>query len=157
MSDKNRDFEVVSKYSNETLKKPIRATKHAAGYDIFNNSGFDIIIEPGELSDILTTKYKAFMLPDEALFIYPRSGHGFKYSVRLANTVGIIDSDYYNNPKNEGEIFIRLHNQGTKTLKILRGESFAQGIFAKFLLIDGDSLDNGDVREGGLGSTTGKV
>ena len=91
MSDKNRDFEVVSKYSNETLKKPIRATKHAAGYDIFNNTGFDIIIEPGELSDILTTKYKAFMLPDEALFIYPRSGHGFKYSVRLANTVGIID------------------------------------------------------------------
>ena len=75
----------------------------------------------------------------------------------FGNHICLHNCDYYNNPKNEGEIFIRLHNQGTKTLKILRDESFAQGIFAKFLLIDGDSLDNGNTREGGLGSTTGKV
>ena len=157
MSDKIRGFEVVSKYSAETLKVPVRATKHAAGYDIFNNTGFDIIIEPGELSDIITTKFKVYMLPDEVLSIYPRSGHGFKYSVRLANTVGKIDADYYNNSNNEGELFIRFHNQGPKTLKIPNGEAFAQGIFTKYLLVDGDTLDSGSTREGGLGSTTGKV
>ena len=107
-----RGFEIVSKYENDdNIKEPIRATKLSAGYDLFNNTGSEIVIDPGELSEAITTKIKSYMQPGEFLAIYPRSGHGFKYSVRLANSVGIIDADYYNNSKNEGEIFIKLHNQ----------------------------------------------
>lgn len=154
---RNRGFEVVSKYLNENIKEPLRGTKLAAGYDIFNNTGAEIVIEPGELSEPISTKLKAYMLGNEFLGILPRSGHGFKYSVRLANTMGIIDADYYNNSKNEGEIFVKLHNQHDLRLRIPVGEAFAQGIFMNYLLVDGDSLDNGAEREGGLGSTTGKV
>jgi hypothetical protein len=89
--EKTRGFNVVSKYATESVQMPKRATKLAAGYDVFNNTGADIVIQPGELSGAVTTKIKAYMLEDEVLMIYPRSGQGFKYSVRLANTVGIID------------------------------------------------------------------
>jgi hypothetical protein len=87
-----RGFEIVSKYlTDNNVKSPLRATKLSAGYDLFNNTGSEIVIEPGELSEAITTKVKAYMQPGEFLAIYPRSGHGFKYSVRLANSVGIID------------------------------------------------------------------
>lgn len=75
--------------SNE-FKMPARATSGAAGYDIFNNTGETIVINPGETVKI-TTYIKSYMQADEVLSLYPRSGHGFKYLVRLANTVGIVD------------------------------------------------------------------
>lgn len=153
--EKIRGFSVVSKYAKDEVKKPLRATKLAAGYDIFNNTGEEIILAPGEISSAITTKISAYMRNDEVLLILPRSGHGFKYSVRLANTVGVIDADY-NQSENEGEIFIKLHNQGTNTLIIPNGEAFAQGIFTKWLLIDGDDYNTGKDRNGGLGSTSGK-
>ena len=152
-----RGFEPVSKYSNDEIKMPVRATVGSAGYDIFNNTGSEIIIEPGELSEAITTKLKSYMQYDEVLMIYPRSGHGFKYSVRLANSVGVVDQSYWGNPTNDGEIFVKFHNQGTKTLRIPVGEAFAQGIFTKYLLADGDDYFSGTKRIGGLGSTTGKV
>ena len=152
--DKIRGFEVVSKYHEEAqlLQYPKRATKFSAGYDIFNNTGADIVMEPGEISLAITTKFKSYMQPDEYLALFVRSGHGFKFSVRLANSTGIVDSDYYNNEKNEGEIFIKLHNQGHQTLVIKKGEAMAQAIFTKYLIADGDLSDS--ERTGGLGSTS---
>ena len=149
-----RGFEIVSKYAEESVKMPKRGTKRSACYDIFNNTGEEIVIKAGELSSAITTKVKAYMLEDEVLMAYVRSGHGFKYSVRLANSTGIIDSDYYNNSGNEGEIFVKLHNQGSKDLVIPVGEAMAQVMFQKYLLADGDSYDSGDERGGGFGSTS---
>ena len=150
-----RGFEIVSKYAEESVKMPKRGTKRSACYDIFNNTGEEIVIKAGELSSAITTKVKAYMLEDEVLMAYVRSGHGFKYSVRLANSTGIIDSDYYNNNSgNEGEIFVKLHNQGSKDLVIPVGEAMAQVMFQKYLLADGDSYDSGDERGGGFGSTS---
>lgn len=151
---KVRGFEVVSKFENETVKMPKRGTKFSAGYDIFNNTETDIILNPGELSEPITTKLKVYMLEDEYLALHVRSGHGFKYSVRLANVTGIIDMDYYNNNNNEGEIFIKLHNQGNKTLIIPSGDAMCQAIFSKYLLIDGDNRENLEDRSGGFGSTS---
>lgn len=153
---RTRGFEVVSKYVDETdkLLAPKRATKKSACYDVYNNSGEDIVLQPGEISGAITTKFKSYMLDDEVLKAFVRSGHGFKYSVRLANSTGIIDADYYNNPTNEGEIFIKLHNQGDKELVIPVGEAMAQFMFQKYLLADGDSFENGDDRDGGIGSTS---
>lgn len=154
MTERVRGFEVVSDYVGDNVVLPARGTRLSAGYDIFNNTGGDIVLDPGQISKPIATKVKAYMLPDEYLGILPRSGHGFKYSVRLCNTEGIIDADYYNNPKNEGLINIKLHNQGNDTLLIPAGEAFCQGIFKKYLLADGDSLEVGAERVGGIGSTS---
>ena len=90
---KIRGFELVSKYEDEKekFKVPARGTKKSACYDIFNNTDFDIVLQPGEMSSAITTYFKAYMLDDEVLMAYVRSGHGFKFSVRLANSTGIID------------------------------------------------------------------
>jgi dUTP pyrophosphatase len=73
----------------------------------------------------------------------------------FGNKLCLHNCDYYDNEKNEGEIFIKLHNQGQKELVIPKGEAFAQGIFTKYLLVDGDDYTQGENRNGGLGSTTG--
>ena len=85
---------------------------------------------------------------------YPRSGLGFKYRLQLDNTVGIIDSDYYNSD-NEGHIFIKVTNDSKrpwKNLNVLRGDGFAQGIFVEYGITVDD--ETAGVRNGGFGSTT---
>lgn len=158
MSEKKiRDFEYVSTCDPEKIDEmtlPQRGTDRSAGYDIFNNTGERIMIIPGEISDAIPTGIKAYMLDDEYLEIVPRSSVGWKYSTRLANTVGIIDADYYNNEKNEGEIFIKLHNQGDKAIVIEPNQAFVQGIFKKYLITDTDEPINSS-RNGGVGSTDG--
>ena len=146
---KNRGFEKVKRVGNDNdFVVPKRSAKHSAGYDFV--CPIDTLIAPqGRLK--IATGIKAYMLPDEMLCIYPRSSLGFKHGIMLANTVGIVDSDYYNNEDNEGEIFIKLFNSSDKVLELKKGERFAQGIFQKFLLTDDDDCDS--VRNGGIGST----
>lgn len=130
---------------------PKRATKRSAGYDIYSTR--DFTLNPGE-EILLPTGFKVYMEPDEYLAVHPRSGQGFKYYVRLANTTGVIDSDYYNNSKNEGHVWVKLRNESTdKQLTVKSGEAICQAVFQKYLLVDGDSLDEGADREGGFGST----
>jgi len=157
-TNKIRGFETVSRLKTEellTFRMPRRSTSKSAGYDIYNNTGKDIILEPGELSEKIDTGLKSYMLDDEVLTLFPRSGHGFKYSVRLANTVGIIDPDFYDNPSNEGEMGLKLHNQGSKQLIIKSGEAMMQGIFIKYLITDDDADTVGGERLSGIGSTSG--
>ena len=101
----------------------------------------------------IPTGIRAYMQEGEVLNIYPRSGLGFKYHISLANTVGIIDDDYYYSD-NEGHIFIKIHNGGDKPVTIKQDEAFAQGVFQPFLLADGDDFESGEVRNGGFGSTS---
>ena len=84
--------------------------------------------------------------------IYPRSGLGFKFRLQLNNTVGIIDSDYYN-ASNEGHIFIKITNDSNeqKTVSLDAGDAFAQGIFDEYGITFDDDADG--IREGGFGST----
>jgi dUTP pyrophosphatase len=138
---------IGDRYSN--IKIPVRSTQKSAGYDFFAPNGF--VLDPGQTIKI-ATGIKAQMADDNFLALFPRSGLGFKYRVRLDNTVGIVDADYYNNPGNEGHIFIKITNEGDKELMVKEGEAFAQGIFLPFLLTDDDSSDG--VREGGIGSTS---
>lgn len=133
-------------------KLPKRGTKLAAGYDIY--APYNIILAPGEEINV-PTGLKAYMQPGEVLMAFPRSGLGFKYYCRLANTVGVIDGDYYNNSNNEGHMFVKLRNEGNKEMVIKQGDGMCQMIFMPFLLVDGDSFDNGEERKGGFGSTTG--
>ena len=132
------------------LKKPHRATAMLAGYDFY--SPFDFHLEPGKTIKI-PTGIRAKMPEDYVLMIYPRSGLGFKYRLQLNNTVGVIDSDYYN-ALNEGHIMIKITNDSNegKALDIKAGEGFAQGIFMQYGIVEDD--DAKDIRVGGFGSTT---
>ena len=134
--------------------KPKRSTKKSAGYDIF--SPIDFRLAPGE-DAVIKLGIKAYMQDDEFLMIAPRSGLGFKFYSRLANTVGIIDADYYNNEDNEGEIAVKIRNESSdKELIVEKGKAICQAIFMKYLLVDGDSTDEGGERTGGFGSTDNK-
>ena len=126
---------------------PRRATKNSAGYDFFAVQ--DYVIKPGEIVKI-PTGYKAKFNEQEALLIIVRSSMGFKYNVRMCNQVGLIESDYYNNPSNEGHIYVALQNEGDKEYIIKKGDAYCQGIFINFLTCD-DEVNV--TRLGGIGST----
>ena len=128
---------------------PYRNTKHSAGYDFI--STVEIII-PAQGMAKIPTGIKVAMEDDEILSIYPRSSIGFKTGIRLANTVGIVDSDYYNNSDNEGHIFIKFYNPTDEDYLIHIGDKIAQGIFTKYLIVD-DEEEILTERSGGLGST----
>lgn len=134
----------------EALKLPARATAGSAGYDFF--TPVEIELKPGETVKI-PTGIRAAMQPEWVLHLYPRSGLGFKYRLQLNNTVGIIDSDYFNSD-NEGHIFAKITNDSNegKVLKLQAGEGFMQGIFLEYGITEDDGADG--VRNGGFGSTT---
>ena len=134
------------------IKMPKRATKGSAGYDIF--TPINLKLKAGD-SIVIPTGLKIALDSDKFLMIVPRSGMGFKYQIGLANTVGIIDQDYYNNPENEGHIMIKLVNHGSKDCYICAGTAICQGIILSFDICDGDeaSLE----RSGGFGSTDREV
>ena len=133
------------------IKLPKRATSGSAGYDFFAVNGFTLA--PHETIKIATgirVKIDAGWL----LAIFPRSGLGFKYRLTLDNTVGIIDSDYFN-AENEGHIFIKMTNCGDKPLAVEAGKAFAQGVFLPYGITEDD--DCVAVRYGGLGSTDANI
>lgn len=132
----------------EGIKLPHRKTKNSAGHDIYTYK--DIVIKPNK-TVIVPTGIKAYMNYDEWLAIYIRSSLGFKYNIRLMNQVGVIDSDYYSNPENDGHILIALHNHGQLEKVIKKGESFAQGVFQKYLISEDDNINR--LRTSGIGST----
>ena len=134
----------------QQIKLPRRATSKSAGYDFFAPDA--LTINPGQTVTV-ATGIRCQMPDDWCLMIYPRSGLGFKYKLRLNNTVGIIDADYFDSA-NEGHIFIRMTNESEKVLEIPQGMAFAQGIFTHYLLTEDD--DTTEVRQGGLGSTDKK-
>lgn len=130
-------------------KMPCRGTKHSAGYDF--TSPVKIVVPAHKMAKI-PTGIKAQMNEDEVLSIYPRSSIGFKTGIRLANTVGIVDSDYYNNANNEGHIFIKFYNPTNEDYEIDIGDKIAQGIFTKYLIVDNEEEILTE-RAGGIGST----
>lgn len=137
--------DVEEAYSKVSL--PVRATWGSAGYDFVSPITF--VLKPGETITI-PTGIRCYIDDGWFLSCFPRSGHGFKYKIRLANTIGIIDSDYYGSD-NEGHIMLKISNEGDKTFAIDAGMRIMQGIFVPF----GITLDD-DVkisRNGGFGST----
>ena len=132
-------------YKNVTI--PIRATSGSAGYDFV--TPVDINIKPGEML-IVPTGIRSYIEEGYVLHVYPRSSLGFKYQMVLANTVGIIDADYYR-ANNEGHIMIALVNKGNKEVSLKTGERFAQGIFLKFYTAEEEEVKT--VRTGGIGSS----
>lgn len=131
------------------IQLPKRATIGSAGYDFF--APFDIELKPGESAKI-PTGIRAKINEGWMLSLYPRSGLGFKFRLRLDNTVGIIDSDYYY-AENEGHIMAKITNESTenKIVRIPAGTAFMQGIFTQYGVTYDDETEG--TRSGGFGST----
>ena len=145
-----RGFEFTREYRESGLSLPARSTQFSAGYDI--SAAENECLKPGELV-VIPTGIKAFMQPDEYLGIHIRSSLAIKHGLYLANSQGIIDSDYYDNPDNEGHILVAVVNGGTHEFIIGKGIRIVQGIFCRYLLADQDEAIRKDGRAGGIGST----
>jgi len=130
-----------------------------AGMDLRSAAAYDIQLKPGE-DYVFPTGLKIHIASDETplpehfgLFgmIVPRSGLGFKHYTRLANTAGIIDSEY------KGEIMVKIRNEGDSDLTIKRGERMCQMIFTPYLkrvnLQPVNEFDGEDTRGAGFGSS----
>ncbi len=150
-----RKFEVVKdefiKYENGNVKLPVRATKHSVCYDFY--SPIDYTLKPNE-TKLIFTNIKAKFEHDEGLFLASTSGLG-KNGIILANGIGIVESDYYGNESNDGNLGFLLHNMGENDYKISVGDKIGQGYFSKFLTVD-DEEEIKEVRKGGFGSTVKK-
>lgn len=152
---KTRGFEVAKGFEDKSINLPIRKTKGAAGYDI--EAAEDCVIEPfkpGDNPTLVKTGLKAYMPEDEYLMLCNRSSNPKKKGLVMANSVGIIDADYYGNPDNDGAIMFAFYNVKNETVTIKKGEAIGQGIFMKYLTVDNDSADG--IRTGGFGSTDKK-
>lgn len=134
---------------------PERATIGSAGYDFF--APFDFTLYKGQTIVIPTGVRWISKDPIYFLSLYPRSGLGFKFGLSLANTVGIIDSDYYESA-NEGHIMVKLSNNGihSKDISFKAGDAFCQGVILPFMTTANENFASKKKRNGGFGSTDKK-
>ena len=134
----------------DNIQIPQRATSGSAGYDFV--MPFDVELDT--FTDIkIPTGIKCQIDNGYFLMLVPRSSMGFKNYLRLANTLGVVDSDFYGNKDNEGHIFakIRVEKNLDKPIRINRGERCVQGIFIPYGTVDEDNATA--MRNGGIGST----
>lgn len=147
---RTRGFEVVRddarKFANKEIQLPTRGTSKAAAYDFYANDTYTV--EPNKIAKVWTD-VKAYMGDNEVLLLDVRSSMGGKFM--LANTIGVIDADYYSNDGNDGNIGVFLLNISDETQTINAGDRVAQGMFFNYLVADNGNTDA--VREGGFGSS----
>ncbi len=141
-----RGFKTVSGVSD--IRLPERGTEFSAGYDFFACS--DTKILPHRIV-VVWIGVKAFMPKDEVLLVFNRSSNALKKGLMLANGVGVVDSDYYENKDNDGNIGFSFYNFTDEIVMIKKGEKLGQAIFTKFFFADNDT--HGGKRVGGYGST----
>ena len=150
--EKIRGFEVAKGFEDKEIKLPQRKTKYSAGYEI--EAAEDCIIpsfKKGDKPTLVKTGLKAYMQEDEYLMLANRSSNPGKKGLILANSVGIIDKDYYGNPDNDGHIMFAFYNIKEEDIQIKKGDCIGQGIFHKFYVVDEDNAEG--ERKGGFGST----
>ena len=150
--EKIRGFEIAKGFEDKDINLPIRKTKYSAGYDV--EAAEDITIpsfKKGTNPTLIKTGIKAYMQDDEVLMLYNRSSNPKKKGLILANSVGVVDKDYYGNEDNDGHIMFAFYNIKEEDVSIKKGEAIGQAVFQKYFVSDLDSAIG--ERKGGFGST----
>lgn len=139
-------FDYVSNFNDTIVQLPNRATQGSSGYDFYAPQRYEV--HAGE-PIIIQTGIR--FITDERVWLMcmPRSGLGFKYGMRLFNTIGNIDSDYWHSD-NEGHIMAKIIAE--KDFVIEKGDRFMQGVILPYLITDDDNASGS--RNGGFGSTS---
>ena len=153
--ERKRGFEIAKGFEDKGINLPVRKTNNAAGYDI--EAAEDTIIpafKPGQKPTLVKTGLKAYCEPDEFYMLCNRSSNPGKRGLVMANSVGIIDSDYYENEDNDGHFMFAFYNFFDHDVEIKKGEAIGQAIFMKYLKVDDDNAEG--TRKGGFGSTDKK-
>lgn len=140
-------FEAVKNAPLDT-QLPKRSTQCSAGYDFYAPK--DIIVPANGATELVFLNIKAMMPSNIYLQMIIRSSLAVKHNIVL-ETSGVIDADYYGNKDNDGNIGIKLRNNGDKNYFIKKGERIAQGVFLQYYLTDDDNAEG--TRNGGYGST----
>ena len=151
--EKIRGFEVAKGFEDKQINLPMRKTKYSAGYDI--EAAEDTVVpsfKKGMSPTLVKTGLKSYMQEDEVLLLYNRSSNPKKKGLIMANSVGVIDKDYYENPDNDGHFMFAFFNIKDEDIVIKKGEAIGQAIFQKYLITDNDNAEG--ERIGGFGSTS---
>ena len=151
--ERTRGFEIAKGFEDKGINLPVRKTKYSAGYDI--EAAEDTVVpslKKGMTPTLIKTGIKAYMKDNEFLALYNRSSNPKKKGLVLANSVGIIDADYYGNPDNDGHFMFGFFNIKAEDIEIKKGECIGQAIFQKFEVVDNDNAEG--ERIGGFGSTS---
>ena len=146
-----RGFEIAKGWEDKDIHIPVRKTAHSAGYDV--EAAEDIIIPkftPGIKPTLIPTGLKAYCQDDEWYMLANRSS-GPKKGFVMANSIGIVESDYYENESNDGHFYFQYFNFLDRDLEVKKGDVIGQVIFQKFLVADNDTAEG--TRTGGFGST----
>lgn len=143
MSDDDFIFEVKQMYND--IKLPQRATKGSAGYDFF----IPYTVNFHHKKDVTIPTGIRFQC-DEGKFLMclPRSGLGMRHGMRLLNSAGIIDEDFFGTAS-EGHIIAKFTCEEPFTLE--KGTAMMQGIILPYFKVDDDKVET--ERIGGFGST----
>ena len=174
-------FEKVSRFAAADFNLPVRKTKSSAGYDFEVAEDIVIPTHTHQLLDmakfspqpveaytleemakltkstkakptLVPTGVKCHLEPGYYLELSVRSSTPLKHWLILANSVGIIDADYCDNPDNEGEIFFQLINLSPYPIQLRKGDIVGQGIIKRYHVTDDDAAKG--ERTGGFGSTS---
>ena len=174
-------FDKVKRFADADFNLPVRKTKNSAGYDFEVAEDICIPTwtsqlmaltkatpqpkEPYSLEEIavltkqtkakptlVSTGVKCHLEEGYYLELSVRSSTPLKYWIILANSVGIIDADYCDNPDNEGEIFFQVINMSPYPIQLHKGDIIGQGIIKKYEVTDDDKAEG--LRQGGFGSTS---
>ena len=150
-----RGFEIAKGYEDKTIHMPVRKTKYAAGYDV--EAAEDTVIPvytPGIKPTLIPTGLKAYCAPDEFIMLVNRSS-GPKKGFLMANSIGIVDHDYYENEGNDGHFYFQYLNCSDHEIIVHKGDVIGQAIFQKYFTADNEQVENAK-RTGGFGSTDNK-
>ena len=150
--EKIRGFEIAKGFEDKNINLPVRKTKYSAGYDV--EAAEDVVIpsfKKGMAPTLIKTGIKAYMQDDEYLLLANRSSNPKKKGLILANSIGVVDKDYYGNDDNDGHIMFAFYNIKEEDITIKKGEAIGQAIFQKYFVADDDNAEG--ERLGGFGST----
>jgi dUTP pyrophosphatase len=147
-----RGFEIAKGFEDAGINLPVRKTKYSAGYDV--EAAEDVVVpafKRGQKPTLVKTGLKAYCQDNEWYMLANRSSNPGKKHLVLANGIGIIDADYYNNPDNDGHFMFAYFNMSDEDVILKKGEVAGQLVFMNYLTTDDDNATG--ERTGGFGST----